>query len=87
MEELKALVLAASSEVGEHMGSHLFRGIKERGYIGSESLFRHVLSDWRTELPLKPGSPTQTACLDLVFLHRYRYVLVSSVTIFVGSCV
>jgi hypothetical protein len=25
------------------MGSHLFGEIKERGYTGSESLFRHVL--------------------------------------------
>jgi len=39
---------------GEHRGSHLFREIKERGYSGSESLLRHLLGEWRTELPPKP---------------------------------
>jgi transposase len=39
---------------GEHTGSHLFREIKQRGYRGSESLLRHVLGEWRTELPPKP---------------------------------
>ncbi len=39
---------------GEHSGSHLFCEIKERGYTGSESLLRHVLGEWRTELPPKP---------------------------------
>jgi transposase len=39
---------------GEHTGSHLFREIKQRGYSGSESLLRHVLGEWRTELPPKP---------------------------------
>jgi transposase len=39
--------------VGEHSGSCLFHEIKERGYTGSESLLRHVLSEWRTELPPK----------------------------------
>jgi len=39
---------------GEHTGSHLFREIKERGYTGSESRLRHVLGEWRTELPPKP---------------------------------
>jgi transposase len=39
---------------GEHTGSHLFREIKQRGYTGSESGLRHVLGEWRTELPPKP---------------------------------
>jgi transposase len=39
---------------GEHSGSHLFCEIKERGYTGSESLLRHLLGEWRTELPSKP---------------------------------
>ena len=39
---------------GEHTGSHLFREIKERGYTGSESLLRHLLGEWRAELPPKP---------------------------------
>jgi transposase len=39
---------------GEHTGSHLFREIKERGYTGSESLLRHILGEWRAELPPKP---------------------------------
>jgi transposase len=39
---------------GEHTGSHLFREIKQRGYSGSESGLRHVLGEWRTELPPKP---------------------------------
>jgi transposase len=39
---------------GEHTGSHLFREIKECGYTGSESGLRHVLGEWRTELPPKP---------------------------------
>jgi transposase len=38
---------------GEHSGSHLFCEIKERGYTGSASLLRHVLGEWRTELPPK----------------------------------
>jgi transposase len=38
---------------GEHSGSRLFDEIKERGYPGSESLLRHVLGDWRAELPPK----------------------------------
>src|SRR5256714_2542864 len=39
---------------GAHSGSRLFAEIKERGYTGSESLLRHVLGEWRTELPPKP---------------------------------
>lgn len=39
---------------GEHSGSRLFGEIKERGYTGSESLLRHVLGEWRTELPPSP---------------------------------
>ncbi len=44
---------------GEHRGSHLFREIKDRGYTGSESLLRHFLGEWRTELPPtpRPGPP------------------------------
>src|SRR3989440_6465033 len=44
---------------GEHSGSRLFSEIKERGYHGSESLLRHVLGEWRTELPSRSrqGSP------------------------------
>jgi transposase len=38
---------------GLHSGSRLFCEIKERGYTGSESLLRHVLGEWRTELPTK----------------------------------
>jgi transposase len=38
---------------GEQTGSHLLREIKQRGYSGSESLLRHVLGGWRTELPPK----------------------------------
>jgi transposase len=44
---------------GEHRGSHLFREVKERGYSGSESLLRHVLGEWRTELPPKPRQGPQ----------------------------
>jgi transposase len=40
-------------DAGEHAGSRLFDEIKERGYAGSESLLRHVLGEWRTELPPK----------------------------------
>ena len=36
---------------GAHSGSRLFCEIKERGYTGSESLLRHVLGEWRAELP------------------------------------
>src|SRR2546423_1368970 len=36
---------------GAHSGSRLFGEIKERGYTGSESLLRHVLGEWRAELP------------------------------------
>jgi hypothetical protein len=39
---------------GKHTSSHLFREIKERGYTGSESLLRHVLGEWRAELPPMP---------------------------------
>jgi len=39
---------------GEHVGSRLFAEIRERGYTGSASLLRHVLGEWRTELPPKP---------------------------------
>ena len=39
---------------GAHSGSHLFCEIKERGYNGSESLLRHLLGEWRTELPPAP---------------------------------
>jgi transposase len=39
---------------GEHSSSHLFGEIKERGYIGSASLLRRLLGEWRTELPPKP---------------------------------
>lgn len=39
---------------GEHSGSRLFAEIKQRGYTGSASLLRHVLGEWRTELPSKP---------------------------------
>jgi transposase len=47
---------------GEHSGSHLFDEIKERGYTGSESLLRHVLGEWRTELPPKrrQGQPRKS---------------------------
>ena len=38
---------------GEHSSSHLFGEIKKRGYTGSESLLRHVLGEWRTQLPPK----------------------------------
>ncbi len=38
---------------GVHSGSRLFHEIKERGYTGSESLLRHMLGEWRTELPPK----------------------------------
>jgi transposase len=46
---------------GEHLGSRLFCEIKERGYTGSESLLRHVLGEWRTELEPLPrqGPPRQ----------------------------
>ena len=40
---------------GAHNGSQLFREVKERGYKGSRSLLGHVLAQWRTELPPKPG--------------------------------
>jgi transposase len=36
---------------GEYTSSRLFAEIKQRGYTGSESLLRHVLGEWRTELP------------------------------------
>ncbi len=36
---------------GAHTSSRLFAEIKGRGYTGSESLLRHVLGEWRTELP------------------------------------
>jgi len=39
---------------GEHSGARLFSEIKERGYNGSESLLRHVLGEWCTELPPSP---------------------------------
>jgi len=39
---------------GEHSGSHLFGEIKQRGYTGSASLLRHVLGEWRAELPPAP---------------------------------
>jgi len=42
---------------GEHASSRLFAEIKQRGYIGSESLLRHVLGEWRTELPPRQGPP------------------------------
>jgi transposase len=44
---------------GEHTSSRLFAEIKEHGYIGSESLLRHVLGEWRTALPprIRQGSP------------------------------
>ena len=44
---------------GAHSSSRLFAQIKERGYTGSESLLRHVLGEWRTELPprFRQGSP------------------------------
>jgi transposase len=38
---------------GLHSSSRLFCEIKERGYTGSASLLRHVLGEWRTELPAK----------------------------------
>ncbi len=40
-------------DAGEHSGSRLFGEIKERGYTGSASLLRHLLGEWRTELPPK----------------------------------
>ncbi len=46
--------LRACWNAGEHSGSRLFCEIKERGYTGSASLLRHVLGEWRTELPPKP---------------------------------
>jgi len=39
---------------GEHSGSRLCTEIKEQGYTGSASLLRHVLGEWRAELPPKP---------------------------------
>jgi transposase len=51
---------------GEHSGSRLFAEIKERGYTGSNSLLRHVLGEWRTELPPKPRrGPPRKARLAL----------------------
>jgi transposase len=38
---------------GEHSGSRLFDEIKERGYSGSASLLRQLLSEWRAALPPK----------------------------------
>jgi transposase len=38
-------------DAGTHKGSLLFGEIKERGYTGSESLLRGLLSEWRTALP------------------------------------
>lgn len=38
---------------GSYSGSRLFCEIKERGYTGSASLLRHLLGEWRTELPPK----------------------------------
>ena len=46
--------LRARWDAGEHGDSRLFGEIKERGYTGSASLLRHVLGDWRTELPPTP---------------------------------
>ncbi len=40
---------------GAHNGSQLFREVKDRGYKGSRSLLGHVIAQWRTELPPKPG--------------------------------
>jgi transposase len=53
------LISCICVNAGEHAGSRLFGEIKERGYTGSESLLRYVLSEWRTELPPKrrQGSP------------------------------
>lgn len=39
---------------GTHNASLLFRELQERGYTGSRSLVRHLLAEWRTELPPKP---------------------------------
>jgi transposase len=39
---------------GEHTSAPLFGEIKERGYTGSESLLRRLLSEWRAELPATP---------------------------------
>ncbi len=51
--------LRAQWDSGIHKSSRLFGEIKERGYTGSESLLRLMLSEWRTELPAKPrqGKP------------------------------
>ena len=49
------LISANDGTLGRITGSRLFGEIKERGYTGSESLLRHVLAEWRTELPPKPG--------------------------------
>lgn len=49
-------------DAGTQKGSLLFGEIKERGYTGSASLLRRVLSEWRMELPSKPrqGRPRKT---------------------------
>jgi len=52
--DLYLVYLRERWNAGEHSGSHLFGEIKERGYTGSESLLRHVLGEWRTELPPSP---------------------------------
>jgi transposase len=40
---------------GAHKSSQLYREIKEQGYTGSSSLLRHLIAQWRADLPPKPG--------------------------------
>ena len=40
-------------DAGIHNNSQLFAEISARGYTGCQSLLRRLLSEWRTELPLK----------------------------------
>jgi len=40
---------------GTHKSSLLFQEIKEQGYTGSSSLLRHLIAEWRADLPPKPG--------------------------------
>lgn len=46
-------------EAGTYNSSQLFREIKERGFTGSPSLVRRMLSEWRSELPAqsRQGQP------------------------------
>ncbi len=57
---------------GEHSGSQLFGEIKERGYTGSESLLRRLLSEWRAELSPKSrrGPPRKPRLAPKPRKHR-----------------